>query len=140
MSVRIGCVLGVITALLCAGAASAATISTGMVRWSKVFPTETSGAVECSVSNVTTKPVMVTSVEFIDENGEVFAGSPENGCAFPNPIVGGLACIELPSNFGSGKFMRCQVVTKGSAKSLRVQIRSMGISDNGAAVETSSGQ
>jgi hypothetical protein len=76
----------------------------------------------CTVTNVSSKPVTVNSVRLLHEDGTEYTDSLQSNCTFPGQIFPGLACINTVGKFGlpfSG-FIRCEVITKGSAKSLRV--------------------
>jgi hypothetical protein len=80
-------------------------------------------AVVCLVTNVGAKPVTVTNVKFINEDGQLIANGPSN-CSFPGAIFPALNCY-VPASSPHGSFIRCEADVKGSAKSLRMQIISV---------------
>jgi hypothetical protein len=74
--------------------------------------------VTCLTLNVSTKPVEVDSVTFIERDGKVHP--PTNStCTYPGPISPGLACQDNVDLGTSGAFVRCVIVTKGNSKSIR---------------------
>jgi hypothetical protein len=77
----------------------------------------------CTVANITSKQVTVNSIRFINENGveHTQVQFPSN-CTFPNPIFPGQACINglAKTELAGTDWIRCEVNTKGSSKSLRV--------------------
>jgi hypothetical protein len=85
-------------------------------------------SIQCSVVNVTTKPVTVNSVKLISDKGVEHPTSSESACTFPNDIFPNLGCIQDASSVNplSGNFVRCVVDYKGSRNALRVLLRIQG--------------
>ena len=101
----------VLTVLLLASAANATTLTTGVG-----ISIGNNG--RCEVLNASTKPVEVDSVTFIRPSGAT-AAINSNTCTFPGEISPGLACSVATTE---GGLYRCQVVTKGNSKSIRVDL------------------
>jgi len=87
-------------------AATTLTTSMGLVEGSSAF---------CFVLNASKKPIEVDSVSFVRPDGSVVAGQTST-CSYPNPISPGLTCRDT---IAAGGAMRCVIVTKGNAKSIR---------------------
>jgi hypothetical protein len=101
-----------LAALLLASAANATTtLTTGI-------GLDLSNNARCEILNASTKPVEVDSVTFIRPDGAT-AAINFNTCTFPGVISPGLACSVTT---GEGGLYRCEVVTKGNSKSIRVDL------------------
>lgn len=118
---------------MAASARADTVISTGLVAQLESPPT-----VRCTVANIGSKPVRVNAIELIDEAGNIF-GTIAANCTLPGDVVPGLACVKgAGSPYGTGQFIRCQVVVKGSGKNVRVHITSFDETDH--RVESSEGR
>jgi len=93
----------------------------------------------CTVANIGTTKVQVTSVKFFDNSGSELVGFPvvlQSNCSFPNPIFPGQSCFIYATFLTPAHpnpYARCVVDTPTPGKSLRVRIT------NGNADDSSNG-
>jgi hypothetical protein len=73
-------------------------ISTNLLQTNPETITQFALQVKCTVTNISTKPVTVNSVRFLDEQAHEYKQGASN-CTYPGTIFPGLACLH-----GVGKF------------------------------------
>ena len=106
--------------LSASASARAGVLSTGAIHQN--------GGMECTVTNVGTKRVTVTSVSALNEDGTALSTS-SGDCSFPGQIFPGLTCV-VDVSPGAKLTARCVVESAGSAKNLRVHFSSLSMTDN----------